>query len=45
VTRLAQGPLPAGAASATAAAAGHMPGGQGHPAGPAMPPPGRGGTP
>ena len=45
VTRLAQGPLPAGAASATAAAARHMPGGQGHPAGPAMPPPGRGGTP
>jgi radical SAM-linked protein len=45
VTRLAQGPLPAGAASATAAAARPMPGGQGHPSGPAMPPPGRGGTP
>ena len=45
VTRLAQGPLPAEAARATAAAARHMPGGQGHPAGPAMPPPGRGGTP
>jgi radical SAM-linked protein len=45
VTRLAQGPLPAGAAGATAAAAGLAPGGQGHPSGPAMPPSGRGGTP
>jgi radical SAM-linked protein len=45
VTRLAQGPLPAEAARATAAAAGLAPGGQGHPSGPAMPPSSRGGTP
>ncbi|HEY6278780.1 MAG TPA: TIGR03936 family radical SAM-associated protein [Streptosporangiaceae bacterium] len=44
VTRLAQGPLPAGAASVTAAADGHAPGGQEHPSGTA-PPSGRGGTP
>jgi hypothetical protein len=44
VTRLAQGPLPAEAARATAAAAGLAPGGQGHPSGPAVPPSGRGGT-
>jgi radical SAM-linked protein len=44
VTRLAQGPLPAAAASATAAG-GHAPGGQGHPSGAATQPSGRGGTP
>jgi hypothetical protein len=45
VTRLAQGPLPAEATRAPAAAAGPAPGGQGHLSGPAMPPSGRGGTP
>jgi radical SAM-linked protein len=45
VTRLAQGPLPAAAASATAAADGHAPGGQGNPSGAATQPSGRGGTP